>query len=196
MNQPQAANQNSRGKLLLAIGLGCVLVVVLLTQYWPQGEPVAETTLDVARPPVTTPADPAPPRKPAVAPSVATKPEAEAKPQPPSELQPLPEVDLESLRLSNPFLPLGADPTAAQAAAASWRPLGAGSGPASAPADEASQLQEQVSDLQAIVHGRQSGVMIDGRFIQEQDLLNERWRVVSIRPDSIVVEPVSPAESR
>ncbi|MCA9241748.1 MAG: hypothetical protein KDA37_16175, partial [Planctomycetales bacterium] len=101
MDQTKPANQNSRTKTLLAIGLAVVLVVVLATQYWPAGESPEETPLSVVRPAapptvVSTPADPVPVPKPAQERDL--------------EQHPLPEVSVASVLMSNPFVPLGADP--------------------------------------------------------------------------------------
>jgi hypothetical protein len=98
----------------------------------------------------------------------------------------LPEVDLAQLMAHQPFrrleTVLNSTPTAADSILIGQSGDGDPTGPAMGPASNSPPL------ISAILHGSgRPAVLIDGRLYYEQDLVHERWRIMSISAERVAL---------
>lgn len=172
---PHKSNPNARTKALVAVALSLVFVVVVgyqMRDLW------SDATCELAA------ASPAP-----AAIQATTPPNSPSQPSQAKEpLTAALEFDLESVLLQNPFrndqmrewgeetVPLASAPRGGRVPQAEY-------------SLEDLTEEEGLAQFQAIAHGKSRAVLINGQLVGEQDVINDRWRIVSIRPDSIVVEP-------
>lgn len=170
--QPESAAKQ-RIKLAVAGLLAAVFAGVILFPSSPQGGENAAAHQTSAAP-----------RSPAT-------PDGPSTTSPSNPLELLPRVDLDSLIGSNPFsiasLAAAADPLRERAAKLAMFAPGADAGE---PADESPDLQEVA--VQAIVHHpAHPAVLIDGRVVGLNDTIMDGWRIVEVRPASVMVERVT-----
>ena len=105
---------------------------------------------------------------------------------------------------SNPFLLSNGDATRlTDAAAADHLPITAAEGSlqaahaaAAAATDLAAQSappsSDKPSEVSAIIRGANGrSILIGGRLARENDVVDDRWRIVAIRSDGVVVENIA-----
>lgn len=180
--------QSQRGKTIAACGLGVVFVAVLGLRLWPAPEAAADAP---------TAAAPAVPQsawmrnRPGTVP-VAWNAEANGQDaEGPTEqaASALPPLDLGRLVLINPFV-------VPRYATAGRGPSGVRSSlrEASQSDAEGETRSEDVNgqfELRAIVrNGASSAVLVDGRLLQIDDVVDDQWRVVEITPTGVVLQPL------
>lgn len=194
--QTPAAN-HQRPKILLAILLAVALLAALS---WNQGGPNVEEPLTAASPTATAAAGtPAPvvAAGPPPQPSATTAATAKAK------TPVLPKIDLPWILAHNPFelaVPersaegaQSAPATAADLATMGNRasrnqaPASRAVGEATAAAPEESPPEFAVSAI--VESGGSAAALIGDRIVRENDLLDDRWRIVKITRAGIVVRP-------
>ncbi|MBX3422466.1 MAG: hypothetical protein KF752_13010 [Pirellulaceae bacterium] len=196
MSQPQSKSTPSeqRKKLLAAALLVALLAVALMNAFSPSDSEAIDS-LASAQPAsgAAAPAVPAP-SVPVVT-AVTLRDGAASFGVAQQPMATLPEVHLDLILEANPFFNAEAARQTAEAFAktkASQLLISAGIDGAVTPqATVAELLTAQAGSLSAIVSGTERpAVLIGDRVYYEQDVVADRWQIVSIRPNSVVVHPV------
>ncbi|QDU90377.1 hypothetical protein Pla175_37810 [Pirellulimonas nuda] len=183
-----AASAQQQKKLALVGLLALTLVGVVVYQVGSGADEQEPTTLAAAPQPAARVATPVAPA--AVAPST--------KPEPPQRR--LPEISIAQIIAENPFGASDAKPQAnllAAALAGGAQPRPSAATPRRDAPDRPVPSAEAPLLVQAIIHNAaQQVALVDNQLVGVNDVVHDRWRIVSVGAEGIVVEPVGASAGR